>query len=123
MKLKKNFNVGKRLISNKERWIIDNSDLYLRELDKVLLGKKPDMKCTCAYTTIFIDWEFNLYICKAHLETGRVFMNLKEIKDSGRSLKEIWFSKEYDEKRIFCKTCNECFLTVNREFDALFKLK
>lgn len=122
LKLNNFVNIGEKLLKSKDRWIIDNSDQYLKELDKVLMGNKSSLICTSAYTTLFVDWEFNLYICKAHLETGRKFLNLKDIKNSGGSIKKLWYSNAYNQMRIFCKKCNECFLTVNREFDTLFNI-
>jgi MoaA/NifB/PqqE/SkfB family radical SAM enzyme len=117
-KIECNYNISEFLVNHKLRHIIDNSDYYLSHLDSVIAGKPPPIGCPSGYTTIFFDWEYNVYPCKAYLEMGWGMCNLRKSK---KSLKEIWYSSIYNKFRTESKTCQKCFLTVNREFDSLFR--
>jgi len=112
-----NFDLSGHLLNHSRRSIIDNSDLYLSRLNEVINTRHPPIGCVAGYTTLFIDWEMNIYPCKAYLEIGTPLFNLKE---SDRDLKDIWYSETFNEFRRFCPTCSKCFLSVNREFDGVF---
>lgn len=110
--------IGDYLRRHSRRPLIDNSDWYLQRLDGVIKSRQAPSGCVAGYTTLFIDWELNLYPCKAFLETGQLLANLRR---DNRSLAEIWYGEEFDAFRNFCPTCRKCFLTVNREFDGVFR--
>lgn len=111
------YDLSKHLLTHPRRSIIDNSDLYLGQLNEVINTRHPPSGCVAGYTTLFIDWAMNVYPCKAYLEMETPLFNLKE---SNRDLKDIWYSETFDEFRRFCSTCSRCFLSVNREFDGVF---
>ncbi len=110
--------IGDYLRHHPRRTLIDNSDWYLGRLDEVIKTRQAPSGCVAGYTTLFIDWELNLYPCKAYLETGQSLANLRRDR---RTLAEIWYGEEFNAFRSFCPTCRKCFLTVNREFDGVFR--
>jgi len=105
------------LLTHPLRAIIDNSDWYLSKLNEVINTRQAPAGCVAGYTTLFVDWEMNLYPCKAYLEIGTPLFNLRE---SDQDLVSIWYSERFNEFRRFCPTCSNCFLSVNREFDGVF---
>jgi MoaA/NifB/PqqE/SkfB family radical SAM enzyme len=99
------------------RGVIDNSDQYISYLSRVIAGEEPPSGCASGCTTVFFDWEMNVYPCKARLEQRQPIGTLRM---PAKRLKEIWYSPEYDRFRTKARSCRRCFLTVNREFDFLF---
>ncbi len=112
------YDLSRHLLTHPRRSIIDNSDWYLERLNRVFRNRQPPSGCVAGYTTLFIDWEMNLYPCKAFLEMRQPIADLRT---TGKSLREIWHSEEYGAFRRFCPTCSRCFLSANREFDGVFR--
>ncbi len=112
------YGIGSFLLRHPLRSRIDNSDRYLVRLDGVIENRRPPAGCVAGYTTLFVDWEMNLYPCKAYLEIGRPLANLRA---DSRNLAAIWYGEEFNAFRRFCSSCRKCFLTVNREFDGVFR--
>jgi MoaA/NifB/PqqE/SkfB family radical SAM enzyme len=110
--------LGRFLREHPLRSIIDNSDWYLSRLTGVIASRRPPDGCVAGYTTLFVDWELNLYPCKAFLEVRKPLASLRR---DARSLAEIWRGEEFNSFRRFCPSCRQCFLTVNREFDGVFR--
>ena len=110
--------IGQFLRRHPLRSLIDNSDRYLDRLDEVIRSRRPPAGCVAGYTTLFVDWEMNLYPCKAYLEIGKPLAGLRR---DHRSLAGIWHGEEFNAFRRFCPSCRQCFLTANREFDGVFR--
>jgi len=111
------YDLSDYLLHHPKRSLIDNSDWYLGCLTDVLKNGNPPAGCVAGYTTIFIDWELNVYPCKAYLEIGQPLYRLR---NSEITLSQAWYSETFDKFRRSCRSCRQCFLSVNREFDAVF---
>jgi MoaA/NifB/PqqE/SkfB family radical SAM enzyme len=111
------YDISSFILDHEQRSIVDNSDAYISGLPAVLGGVLPPAGCSAAYTTIFLDYEMNVYPCKAYLELKKPIATMKH----GASLREIWNSEAYASFRRESKACTRCYMTVNREFDGLFR--
>lgn len=106
------------LADHPDRDMIDNSDGYLHGLKAVLQGEPPPAGCRAGHTTLIIDPEGGLYPCKCYFETGRP---LAQWRPDGPDMDTLWHSVMFNAFRKECGTCRECYLTLNREFDGLFR--
>jgi MoaA/NifB/PqqE/SkfB family radical SAM enzyme len=110
--------LSRLLLRHPLRGLLDNSDAYLENLGPVISGGDPPQGCRSGYTTILIGDDGRIYPCKCHFETGRPLVDgVAENMD----LRKIWYSAKYDDFRKRCGACRECYLTINREFDGLFR--
>ena len=112
------YDLSSYLLAHPRRKLIDNSDWYLSRLTEVIKSGKPPAGCVAGYTTLFLDWELKVYPCKAYLEINKPLFSFR---DSDATLEEMWFSESFNDFRRFCRGCRKCFLSVNREFDAVFR--
>jgi MoaA/NifB/PqqE/SkfB family radical SAM enzyme len=107
---------GHRLLMHPHRAMIDNSNQYLQRLDAVLAGNGVPAGCTAGYTTLILDHEGCAYPCKCRFEVRQPLVSPAP----NQSLSDIWYGTEFSDFRKTCRSCTDCYMTINREFDGLF---
>jgi len=93
------------LITEKKRGnkIIDDSLGYLNYALMRLDNKIERIKCFAPYTDLHIDCFGNVFPCVSFLGLNKPFSNIR-----GKSLKEVWFSKETQQYRNSVERCGAC---------------
>jgi MoaA/NifB/PqqE/SkfB family radical SAM enzyme len=100
----------------KENGIIDNSTEYLEQIKKYFEGADLTSPCSAGVTTCVFDCYGDIFPCYGHFEMGKKVANTKNV-----DLKELWFSKEYDELRKSLFKCKKCIWNCHSEFNLVFK--
>ena len=85
-------------------------------LKSSFLSKPFPATCFAGYTICVIGADGNIFPCFDFLEQNRAVGNVKKV-----SLKEFWWSKDYDEMRRATAKCRDCYLTCHQEFNLLYK--
>jgi MoaA/NifB/PqqE/SkfB family radical SAM enzyme len=101
-----------------DRSFIDNSADYLRIFPAAFAGKPFPYPCTAGFTTVFVDCSSNVYYCGPEVELDKKIANFN--KDNA-TLKQIWNSPLYAEKRSQMSSCRNCYWNCHAELNVLFK--
>ena len=109
--------VNRTLFDLKDKYpnFIDNSKSYLKIVRKLLLGEDVRLKCFAPYTDLFIGPYGNLFPCDPLLG-----LNRPSGKYEPGKLREIWYSKDYQEKRDKLSDCGLCNHMCHRELSLTF---
>lgn len=94
---------------------IDNSQTYLRLVEKMLAGKAVRLKCFAPYTDIFIDPYQMVFPCTYFLGLNQPIGKLIPGK-----LSEFWSSADYKKTRKSLARCGRCNYLCHRELSLLF---
>lgn len=95
---------------------IDNSRRYLEMLPLAMAGEETPVRCSSGYTTCFVDAYGDVYGCWPDVELHRPVGNT-----DGSTLREIWGSAEYSNRRREMRNCRACFWNCQTELNLLFR--
>jgi len=101
-----------------DRSLIDNSAGYLQTFPAAFAGKPFPYPCNAGFTTIFVDCGHNVYYCASEFELDKKFAN---IRTGNATLKQIWNSPLYAERRRIMSSCRCCYWNCQAELNVLFK--
>ncbi|MBW2971245.1 radical SAM protein [Candidatus Woesearchaeota archaeon] len=87
------------MLNNKEGYY-DLSTEFLNHVLGLLQGKTPKIKCFAPYTDLHIDPFGNVYPCIYFMGLEKRAANVRD-----KSIREIWFSREYQRVRIKLANC------------------
>ena len=94
---------------------IDSSSRYIQMVARLWEGKSVRLKCFAPYTDLFIDPYGKLYPCNQLLGLGIP----RGQYERGR-LKQVWYSREYQETRDQLSGCAACNYLCHRELSLIF---
>ncbi len=97
---------------------IDNSTDYLRTFPAAFAGKPFPYPCTAGFTVVFVDCGCNVYYCGPDFELDKKIANFST---QDTTLKQIWNSPLYTEKRRKMSSCRCCYWNCQAELNVLFK--
>lgn len=107
-----------RLISLKKQGInIENSAAHLKLFEKSMTGQPNPVACYSGYNSLAVDCYGNVIPCAPRMSRGHT-----SLPPQGLTLKEIWFSKEYNDTRKRIRGCGGCFLNCQCELNLMFNL-
>jgi len=101
-----------------DRSLIDNSAGYLQTFPAAFAGKPFPYPCNAGFTVVFVDCGYNVYYCASEFELGKKIANFKT---GNATLKQIWNSPLYAEKRRKMSSCRYCYWNCHAELNVLFK--
>lgn len=95
---------------------LDNSDAYLSLFSKAFRARPSPLKCYVGYHNLIIDCFANVYSCVLMYENGEASGNL-----ATTSLRKLWHSREYQERRRELTKCKACFWNCHTEINLLYQ--
>lgn len=101
--------------ARKNSLTIDNTKKYLDMFKIAFSGGTFPIKCYAGLTSVIVDCYKNIYACWPFLELKEK-IKLTEMK----SLKEIWYSEEYNKTREKTAKCRMCFWNCHAEMSIFF---
>lgn len=96
---------------------IENSFRLLKLFEKSFKRIKSPITCYAGYNSYAVDCYGEIYPCVPWINWGKSIGNVKE-----KSLKEFWYSAEYDRIRRDISGCRDCYLNCQAELNLLFNL-
>ena len=108
--------LGRIVEMRKHDGFIDNSNRYLKHLKSYLTDSYPDIKCYAGYHSILIDCYGNIFPCYQFYENNNSISHIDKI----NSIKEFWYSHQYEEVRKKLLNCQECFFVCQMEPNEIY---
>lgn len=94
---------------------IENSPRHLKLFKHSFLSLPSPLHCSAGYNSLAVDCYGNLFPCVPWINWGKSTGTI-----AGKSLKEIWNSKEYQAEREITFKCRDCYLNCQTELNLLF---
>ena len=96
---------------------IENSSSHIKLFEHSFKGDKSPLKCYAGYNSYAVDCYGEIYPCVPWFNWDNSLGNVNEI-----SLKEFWYSLEYNKLRKEINKCKDCYLNCQAELNILFNI-
>lgn len=97
---------------SREYGLLDSSSGYLNTLDEFFRHKPLPVQCHAPYFSIYVDCFREILPCGGYFYECRKVMALGD-----KSLKEIWYSTDYQKVRDELKDCRACYYSCMSELN------
>lgn len=95
---------------------IENSLRYLRLFTRCFRGGPLPIACYAGYNSYVVDCYGDIFPCVPWNNWNRAVQNIRHV-----SLKDFWFSQEYDHiRKTQVNSCRECYWNCHTEMNLLF---
>ena len=112
--------IPKLLRKLKKRYkIMDSSNNYLDVLEDFFQKKEYPVQCYAPYFAFYVDCFQNILPCGGYYYDCRSVDQLEK----GQSLKDIWYSKDYQNERDKLRDCRNCYYSCMAELNMNYVKK
>lgn len=102
----------------KEGCRIENSPAHLRLFRNSFVGLPSPIRCSAGYNSLAVDCYGDVFPCVPWINWGKPVGSILH-----DSLKDLWYSHEYQHARTGISSCRDCYLNCQAELNLLFDLK
>ncbi len=95
--------------------VLDNSAGYLKWLLARESGREPGVACLIPYTDLHIGPRGEVFPCIYYSGMNQPWGNIRQA-----SLRELWYSRDYQQRRREARGCRKCSIPCHWEMNLLF---
>jgi MoaA/NifB/PqqE/SkfB family radical SAM enzyme len=96
---------------------IENSPRHLKMFTRSFKGLRPPLHCYAGYNSYTVDCYGEIYPCLPWLNWNLAACNI-----GNSNLRDIWYSRQYQQIRKDVLRCKGCYLNCQTELNLLFNL-